>query len=446
MLLSHIHEISNRLDELQPRPKRFGKVASVIGTVIEATGLDASVGELYVIHVSEGDKIEAEVVGMKNDRTLMMPLDRIEGIKAGCLVESTPQSMSVKVGQRLLGRVIDANGNVLDDEGPIAAGQNYPVHNDAPGPLKRESIDQPLKTGVRAIDAFNTIGKGQRIGIFAGSGVGKSTLMGMIARNTSVPINVIALVGERGREVNEFIEDILGEEGLGRSVVVATTSDRAAMSRVKAAYTATAVAEYFRDTGNDVLLMMDSVTRVAMAQREIGLASGEPPTTKGYTPSVFTMLPKLLERAGKTKQGSITGLYTVLVDNDDMNEPIADAVRSILDGHIVLSRSLAHKNHYPAIDVLASVSRLMDKIIAPEHQQLSRKARELLATYREAEDLISIGAYSKGADPKIDEAVARIDEINDFLTQATDEDDTDKNIWKALSNILGNAKTEEATL
>jgi flagellum-specific ATP synthase len=318
------------------------------------------------------------------------------------------------------------------------------VHNDPPGPLKRQSIDQALKTGVHAIDAFNTLGKGQRIGIFAGSGVGKSTLMGMIARYASVPINVIALVGERGREVKEFIEDILGPEGLARSVVVATTSDKAAMSRVKAAYTATAVAEYFRDAGNDVLLIMDSVTRVAMAQREIGLASGEPPTTKGYTPSVFAMLPKLLERAGRTAKGSITGIYTVLVDNDDMNEPIADAVRAILDGHIVLSRSLAHKNHYPAIDVLASVSRIMNNIVDTEHQQLSRRARELLATYREAEDLISIGAYSEGANTGIDEAVAKIDALNAFLKQETVIDDNERDCWEQLQQILadGNLDSE----
>ena len=442
MLLTYIHEISNRLDELQSTPKRYGKVASVIGTVIEVTGLDASVGELHSIHVNDGAQIQAEVVGLKNDRTLLMPLDRIEGIKSGCLVEATPQSMSIKVGMNLLGRVIDANGKPLDDKGPLTECQNYSVHNDPPSPLKRRNIDEDLETGINAIDAFMTVGKGQRMGIFAGSGVGKSTLMGMIARHSSAPINVIALVGERGREVKEFIEDILGPEGLARSVVVATTSDKAAMSRVKAAYTATAVAEYFRDAGNDVLLMMDSVTRVAMAQREIGLASGEPPTTKGYTPSVFAMLPKLLERAGRTAKGSITGLYTVLVDNDDMNEPIADAVRSILDGHIVLSRSLAHKNHYPAIDVLESISRIMTNIVDDEKQQVSRQARELLATYSEAEDLISIGAYSKGANPKIDKAVSKIDDLNGFLKQRTANIDG-RDIWKQLQGIVsaGGPKT-----
>jgi flagellum-specific ATP synthase len=408
----------------------------VIGTVIEATGLEASVGELHAIHLQGGIKIEAEVVGLKNDRTLMMPLDHIAGIKSGCLVEAKPQSMSIKAGQALLGRIIDANGKPMDGKGPLTECRNYSVHNDPPGPMKRQSIDEVLKTGVHAIDSFITVGKGQRMGIFAGSGVGKSTLMGMIARHASVPINVIALVGERGREVKEFIEDILGPEGLARSVVVATTSDKAAMSRVKAAFTATAVAEFFRDSGNDVLLMMDSVTRVAMAQREIGLASGEPPTTKGYTPSVFAMLPKLLERAGRTRKGSITGLYTVLVDNDDMNEPIADAVRSILDGHIVLSRSLAHKNHYPAIDVLESVSRIMTNVVSPERQELSREGRELLATYREAEDLISIGAYSKGSNPKIDQAVEKIDGLNNFLTQRTSEIDCDEDHWAKLQHVI----------
>jgi len=440
MLLTYIHEISDRINELSPEAKRFGKVSSVIGTVIEATGLRASVGELHTIHTESGYKIRAEVVGIKNNRTLLMPLDRVEGIKGGCLVEPTPGSLSIKVSDALLGRVIDANGIPIDGKGPVVRGTDFPVHNDPPGPLERKNIDSALTTGIRAIDAFITTGEGQRMGIFAGSGVGKSTLMGMIAKEASADVNVIAMIGERGREVKEFIEDILGEEGLKKSVVVATTSDKAAMSRVKAAYTASAVAEYFRDTGKNVLLMMDSVTRVAMAQREIGLASGEPPTTKGYTPSVFAMLPKLLERAGKTKRGSITGLYTVLVDNDDMNEPIADAVRSILDGHIVLSRKLAHKNHYPAIDVLSSVSRIMTQVVDPEHQQISHQARELLAIYDEAEDLISIGAYTKGSNPGIDEAVSKIDDLNNFLKQNTVDSD-EKNLWELLTEIV-NRKTE----
>lgn len=437
MLLAYINEISDQMEGLAAEPKRFGKVSSVIGTVIEATGLEASVGELHHIHTRHGSAIRAEVVGLKDDVTLLMPLDRVEGIQSGCLVESTPRSMSVKIGDSLLGRVIDANGKPIDGRGPLAGCRDYPVHNDPPGPLDRENIDEIMYSGVRSIDAFLTLGKGQRMGIFAGSGVGKSTLMGMIARNSSADINVIALIGERGREVKEFLDDVLGPEGLARSVVVATTSDKAAMSRVKAAYTATAVAEYFRDEGKDVMLMMDSVTRVAMAQREIGLASGEPPTTKGYTPSVFAMLPKILERAGKTGRGSITGLYTVLVDNDDMNEPIADAVRAILDGHIVLSRELAHKNHYPAVDVLASVSRIMTKLVEPDQRMASQRARELLATYREAEDLINIGAYVEGSNPKIDRAVSCIDELNDFLRQDISESDFDTDHWESLRRITG---------
>ncbi len=437
MMLSYINEISDRMEEMEAEPKRFGKVSSVVGTVIEATGLEASVGELHTIHTRHGSEIRAEVVGLKNEVTLLMPLDRVEGIQAGCLVESTPRSMSVRIGESLLGRVIDANGMPIDNKGPLVDCRNYPVHNDPPGPLERENIDEVLFSGVRSIDTFLTLGKGQRMGIFAGSGVGKSTLMGMIARHSSIDINVIALIGERGREVKEFVDDVLGPEGLRRSVVVATTSDKAAMSRVKAAYTATAVAEYFREEGRDVMLMMDSVTRVAMAQREIGLASGEPPTTKGYTPSVFAMLPKILERAGKTPEGSITGLYTVLVDNDDMNEPIADAVRAILDGHIVLSRDLAHKNHYPAVDVLASVSRLMAKLVDDEKREISRQARELLATYRESEDLINIGAYVEGSNPKIDRAVGCIEELNDFLTQDITETDFETDLWERLGQIIG---------
>lgn len=446
MLLAYINEISDKLSQLRNTPKRFGKVSSVIGTVIEVTGLDASVGELHTIYTHNGTNIQAEVVGLKKDSTLLMPLDHVAGIKSGCYVESTPRSMSIKIGEELLGRVIDANGRPIDGKGPIGNADDYPVYNDPPAPMQRKNIDEMLYTGIRSIDGFISIGKGQRMGIFAGSGVGKSKLMGMIATHSSAEVNVIALIGERGREVKEFIEDVLGDEGLKRSVVVATTSDKAAMSRVKAAFTATAVAEYFRDRGRDVMLMMDSVTRVAMAQREIGLASGEPPTTKGYTPSVFAVLPKLLERAGRTNKGSITGLYTVLVDNDDMNEPIADAARSILDGHIVLSRRLAHKNHYPAVDVLSSVSRIMDNIISREQLQLSHEARELLAAYNEAEDLISIGAYSKGSNPKVDKAVKKIGPLNDFLTQGVDKSDFDTDIWEALANIVSDNRRSSGTV
>lgn len=441
-LLTYINEITTRLDDLDSTERRYGKVSSVIGTVIEATGLDASVGELHVIHTAGGSKIEAEVVGIRDNKSLLMPLDRVEGIKSGCLVEPKSRAMSIRVSEHLLGRVIDANGNPIDSLGPVEKPEHVPVHNGPPGPMERKAIDTPLITGIRAIDGFTTVGRGQRIGIFAGSGVGKSTLMGMIAKESDADVNVIALIGERGREVKEFIDEILGPEGLRRSVVVATTSDKAAMSRVKAAYTASAVAEYFRDRGKNVLLMMDSVTRVAMAQREIGLASGEPPTTKGYTPSVFAMLPQLLERAGSTEKGSITGLYTVLVDNDDMNEPIADAVRSILDGHIVLSRKLAHKNHYPAIDVLSSISRIMNQIVPAENREISQKARELLAVYAEAEDLINIGAYSKGSNPKIDEAIGKIDELNGFLKQGSGGYNPES-LWKDLGKLVRDKKIRE---
>lgn len=429
-----LDELREQIQLIDTSPKQFGRVSSVIGTVIEATGLDASVGEIHVIH-TESKRIQAEVVGIKTGRKLLMPMDRLDGIKAGCLVEAAPRSVNLKVGKSLLGRVIDANGYPLDQLGSLTDCEEFPIHNDPPGPLERGKIDRIMKTGVKAIDAFMTMGFGQRIGIFAGSGVGKSTLMGMIARNSSADVNVIGLIGERGREVREFVEDVLGPEGLKRSVVVVTTSDKAAMSRVKASFTATAVAEYFQKQGLDVLLMMDSVTRVAMAQREIGLASGEPPTSKGYTPSVFSLLPKLMERAGNSKTGSITGLYTVLVDNDDMNEPIADAVRSILDGHIVLSRNLAHKNHYPAIDVLASVSRLMGQLVNVEYAQYSRKIRELMAEYRKSEDLIQIGAYVKGTNPSLDVAIEKIDAINAFLRQHGEEPVND-NVWKDLEILL----------
>lgn len=431
--LSHIKDYK---DKWQSEPTRYGKVISAVGLLIEAKGLDASLGALYIIHVDSKTKVQAEVVGIKEDQTLLMPLDRIEGIKPGALVEPIKQPLTVQVGDSLLGRVVDANGSPIDGLGPILDTEAFPVHNTPPGPLERENIDDVMRTGVRAIDSFISTGKGQRVGIFAGSGVGKSVLMGMIAKNSSADINVIALIGERGREVREFIEDSLGPDGLVKSIVVAVTSDKAAMSRIKGAYVATAIAEYFRNKGKDVMLMMDSVTRVAMAQREIGLASGEPPTTKGYTPSVFAMLPQLLERAGRTQSGSITGLYTVLVDNDDMTEPIADAVRSIIDGHIVLSRKLAHKNHYPAIDVLESVSRVMPKITSNDNRFLSQKAREILAVYAEAEDLINIGAYVKGSNPKIDHAVSKIEALNGFLQQDMYEYDFDASIWNKLAEII----------
>lgn len=433
-MIETLEDVRSRLDSIQTAPKQYGRVSSVIGTVIEATGLDASVGQMHIIHTGSS-LIEAEVVGIKGGRKLLMPLDRIDGIKSGCLVESVPHSAHIKAGLALLGRVIDSNGFPLDNGGPLNGCVDYPIHNSPPGPMERFKIDKVMRTGVRAIDGCITIGVGQRMGIFAGSGVGKSTLMGMIARYSSADVNVIGLVGERGREVREFIDDVLGPDGLKRSVLVVSTSDKAAMSRLKAAYTATAVAEYFQEQGLNVLLMMDSVTRVAMAQREIGLASGEPPTTKGYTPSVFTLLPKLMERAGKYGRGSITGLYTVLVENDDMNEPIADSVRSIVDGHIVLSRDLAHKNHYPAIDVLASISRLMTQLVSEKQSALAGKMRQLMAEYRKGEDLIQIGAYVKGTNPSLDQAIDKMDAIRAFLQQASKEIDK-KDIWNRIETIL----------
>ncbi|MCH8557581.1 MAG: FliI/YscN family ATPase [Balneolia bacterium] len=416
--------------------KRFGKVSSAVGTIVECTGLEASIGESFCIHTVSGNKVVAEAVGIKDGNTLLIPYDRVDGIKSGCFVETLGQTLTVPVGEELLGRVIDANAEPIDKLGPIHCKERSPVYKQPPSPMDRQHIDKVMYTGIRAIDSLNTLGLGQRLGLFAGSGVGKSVLLGMIAKHSDADVNVIALIGERGREVQEFITESLGERGLERSVVVAVTSDSAAMSRIKGAFTATAIAEYFRDRGKNVLLMMDSVTRVAMAQREIGLASGEPPTTKGYTPSVFSVLPKLLERAGKTDQGSISALYTVLVDNDDMNEPIADAARSILDGHIVLSRRLAHKNHYPAIDILQSISRVMPKIISDKDRHIAMKAREILATYREAEDLINIGAYVKGSNPKIDEAIKKNPELESFLIQDLNEADFSENLWESLKKII----------
>ncbi len=398
----------------------FGRVQSVVGLLVEASHVRAAVGELCFIYEDDSPasrKIKAEVVGVRGSTCVLMPLEETVGLRAGCLVQRSALPLTVRVGEKLLGRVIDANGRPLDGLGPLALRQEQPVHREPPSPLERRIIDTPLPTGVNAIDAFLTLGRGQRVGIFAGSGVGKSTLLGMIARQAQADVNVIALIGERGREVQEFIADSLGEEGLARSVVIAVTGDQAAMSRVKGASVALAVAEYFRDQGKDVLLMMDSVTRVAMAQREIGLAVGEPPTTRGYTPSVFALLPRLLERAGSDKRGSITGIFTVLVDGDDMNEPVGDAVRGILDGHIVLSRKLAHANHFPAIDVLQSVSRVMPRVVAPADRAAADEARSLLAAYRDAEDLIRIGAYKRGTNATTDRAMAVHSSLQGFLKQ-----------------------------
>ncbi|MCR4806224.1 MAG: flagellar protein export ATPase FliI [Lachnospiraceae bacterium] len=402
--------------------KRLGKVVNVVGLTIESLGPDASLNDLCKIVLSEDEDkyVLAEVVGFRDNRTLLMPCDNTEGIGFGCIVENLGYPLSVSVGEEMLGQCLDGLGRPTDGT-VIKTAVSYPVEAMPPDPMDRIIIDTPLPLGVKAVDGIMTIGKGQRIGIFAGSGVGKSTLLGMFARNTKADINVIALIGERGREVREFIERDMGEEGMRRSIVVVATSDKPALMRKKAALTATAIAEYFRDQGKDVLLMMDSLTRFSMAQREIGLASGEPPVTRGYPPSVYAEMPKLLERAGNSDKGSITGLYTVLVDGDDFNEPITDTARGILDGHIMLNRRLAHKNHYPAIDILQSISRCMSQIATKEHKALAGKLKNVLATYNEAEDLINIGAYKSGANPSIDYAIEKIDAVNGYLCQATDE-------------------------
>ncbi|MFH1982238.1 MAG: flagellar protein export ATPase FliI [Pseudomonadota bacterium] len=401
----------------------MGKVTQVVGLVIEADGPPSRLGALCDIFPMNGQApMKAEVQGFRANRVLLMPLEEMRGIGPGSHVVAKQQEAAVPVGDKLLGRIIDGLGNPIDGKGPIVCSREYPIYANPINPLKRKRINQPLDLGIRAINGLLSVGCGQRMGIFAGSGVGKSVLLGMIARNTSADVNVIALIGERGRELNDFIEKELGTDGLRRSVVVVATSDHLPLIRMRGAFIATAIAEYFRDQGMHVNLMMDSVTRFAMAQREIGLALGEPPTTKGYTPSVFTLLPKLLERAGTADNyGTITGLYTVLVEGGDMDEPIADAVRSILDGHIVLSRDLAMQNHYPAIDVLRSISRVMVDITTPKHQQIAGKIKALMATYRKAEDLINIGAYVKGSNPKIDAAIAANDAINAFLRQGIDE-------------------------
>ena len=404
--------------------KQNGKITQVVGLVIESLGPAAQIGELCHVYISRNKNaplVKAEVVGFKENKVLLMPLGEMSGIKPGSEVVASGQSLKVGVGQNLLGRVIDGLGNPIDGRGPIFTEREYPVHNSPPDPLRRDRIDRHLALGVKSIDGLLTCGSGQRIGIFAGSGVGKSTILGMIARNSEADFNVIGLIGERGREVRDFIEKDLGEAGLERSVVVVATSDQPALVRLKGAFVATAIAEYFRDQGSNVMFMMDSVTRFAMSQREVGLAIGEPPATRGYTPSVFALLPKLLERSGTSERGTITGLYTILVEGDDMNEPIADAVRSILDGHIVLSRKLASQNHYPPIDILESVSRVMIDVTSKEHRDAANKLRDVLATYREAQDLINIGAYVDGSNPKIDYAINLIDQVNTFLRQGIDE-------------------------
>jgi len=411
-----------KLSRVKPM-KVCGKVVQIVGLVVEGYCPTAAVGSLCQLEPLNGEPpVLAEVVGFKGERALLMPLGELRGLGPGSLIRVLRDRASLAVGDALLGRVVDAMGNPIDDLPFPDCDREMPIYALPAGPLERDKIEQPLELGVRAIDGLLTCGIGQRMGIMAGSGVGKSVLLGMMAQHTCADVNVIALIGERGREVREFIERDLGPEGLARSVVVVATSDQSPLLRMRGAFVATTIAEYFCSQGKNVLLMMDSATRFAMGMREVGLAIGEPPTTKGYTPSVFATLPKLLERAGNFRgQGSITGLYTVLVEGDDMNDPVADAVRSILDGHIVLSRDLAARNHYPAIDVLTSASRVMREIVPPEHQKAAGWMREMLATYREAEDLINIGAYVAGSNPKIDQAIARIDQITDFLRQGMEE-------------------------
>lgn len=416
----------------------MGKIEKIVGLTIESSGPVCNMGDVCRIYSKDMQShIFAEVVGFSDHRVLLMPYTDIEGIGPGSIVDNTGDKLMVKAGNKLIGRIIDAIGNPLDGGPPIEYTDSVPIAGVPVNPLARPKIAEPIELGVKAIDGLLTIGKGQRMGIFAGSGVGKSTLMGMIARKVKADLNVIALVGERGREVREFIENDLGEEGMAKSVVVVATSDQPAMMRNKCPMTATAIAEYFCSQGKDVLLMMDNLTRFAMAQREVGLSTGEPPIARGYTPSIYAAMPKLLERAGCFEKGSITGIYAVLVEGDDTNEPISDTVRGIIDGHIVLSRKIAAQNHYPAIDILPSISRLMSIIADKEHQAAAGKLRNLLSLYTNNADLIAIGAYKKGTNPALDEAIKKIDKINGFLTQerteSFDMEDTIRMLKEAVS-------------
>lgn len=436
-----LNKFTNVLDELE-LIKVHGKVKDVIGLVIVSNGPNVALGEICSIVDRNGSEIcKSEVVGFKEGKVLSIALGEVQNISPSCEIRSTGENFKVPVSETLLGRVIDGLGRPIDGKGPINSSTYREIFQLPPSPLDRKRITKPLQTGIRSIDGLLTVGKGQRIGIFAGSGVGKSVTLGMIARNTNADVNVITLIGERGREVREFIEKDLGQEGLKRSVVVVATSDQSALIRLKGALIGTTIAEYFRDEGTDVVLMMDSVTRFAMAQREIGLTIGEPPTTKGYTPSVFAVLPKLLERAGNTNSGSITGLYTVLVDGDDMTEPIADATRSILDGHIVLSRKLANRGQYPAVDPLQSVSRVMPDLVNPDHRDRAMIFNEILSTYNEAEDLVNIGAYVKGSNPQIDHALSKIGYLRTFLKQDMTEiaffDDTIERLNRIIEKPIG---------
>ncbi|MGC6172962.1 flagellar protein export ATPase FliI [uncultured Clostridium sp.] len=415
----------------------IGKIENIVGMSMEASGGKASIGDIaYIYNEDRKEQIPVEVVGFKDDKIQLMAYENMSGIAAGSFVRNTRRRLKIPVGDFLRGRIIDAKGEPMDGKGPFENPKYYYVENPYINPMTRPPITDPLEFGVKAIDGMNTIGKGQRIGIFAGSGVGKSTLLGMIARNVKADINVVALVGERGREVREFIEKDLGPEGMKRSVLIVATSDQPAMLRMKCPLVATTIAEYFKNQGKDVLLMMDSLTRFAMAQREIGLAIGEPPVARGYTPSIYAEFPKLLERSGNFKEGSITGIYTVLVEGDDTNEPIADTVRGIVDGHIVLSRKLANANHFPAIDVSASISRLMTNIVSDEHRKMASEIRDILSLYEKNEDLISIGAYKSGTNPKLDVAIAKIEKINRFLCQGINENDSYEEILEKMRAIL----------
>lgn len=415
----------------------IGRIENIIGMSMEASGGGANIGDIVLIYNEELKKqVPAEVVGFKEDKVQLMSYEDMKGVGTNSFVRNTKKRLKIPVGEFLRGRIIDALGHPMDDKGPFPSARYYYVENPKINPLERPPIREKLSFGIKAIDGMNTIGKGQRIGIFAGSGVGKSTLMGMIARNVKTDINVIALVGERGREVREFVEKDLGPEGMKRSILVIATSDQPAMMRMKCPLVATTIAEYFKDQGKDVLLMMDSLTRFAMAQREIGLASGEPPVARGYTPSIYAEFPKLLERSGNFEKGSITGVYTVLVEGDDTNEPVADTVRGILDGHIVLSRKLANANHFPAIDVNASISRLMTEIVTMEQRKLASRLRDVLSLYEQNEDLIAIGAYKAGTNPNLDYAISKYEKIQEFLMQAIEEKCEEEEVWNRMAAIL----------
>lgn len=431
--LSRYHEQLPRIQAI----KQHGRVVQVVGLIIESEGPAVRLGELCYIIGQTGEKIRCEVVGFKGNRVQLMPLGELGGIGPGSEVRGTGKPLQVKVGWNLLGRVLDGMGEPIDGLGPLDCDEEYPIYNSPPNPFLRPRIEERMDMGIRVLDSTLTFGKGQRVGIFAGSGVGKSTTLSMVARFAKADINILALIGERGRELRDFLERDLGPEGMKRSVVTVATSDTPALVRLKASYTGTAIAEYFRDQGYNVMLMMDSVTRFAMAQREVGLAVGEPPATKGYTPSCFALLPKLMERAGTSPKGTITAIYTVLVDGDDMSEPIADTVRGILDGHIVLSRKIAHKNVYPAVDVLQSVSRVFTEVTSKEHKGFNAKIREVLSTYRDNEDLINIGAYQRGANPKVDYAISKIDAVQEFLRQDVYEQDTFDGMLDKLRAIFG---------